>query len=69
MSNGALSSAPAERLALVMRSGAELRIGTDIGDYLRTLLLADARPFGVRLAGAWPADWRVAPGGLAADPL
>ena len=28
-----------DQLARVMRPGAELRIGTDIGDYLRTILL------------------------------
>ena len=48
-------------LARVMRPGAELRIGTDIGDYVRTLLIAlHAHP-----AFAWeaasPSDWRVRP--------
>lgn len=50
-----------DQLARVMRGGAELRIGTDIGDYLRTILLAmRGRP-----AFAWqvqgPEDWRVRP--------
>ncbi len=50
-----------DQLARVMRGGAELRIGTDIGDYLRTMLLAmRGRP-----AFAWqaqgPEDWRVRP--------
>lgn len=48
-------------LARVMRPGAELRFGTDIGDYARTGLLAllGSRDF------VWPAqsatDWRVRP--------
>ncbi|MBU2580397.1 MAG: tRNA (guanosine(46)-N7)-methyltransferase TrmB [Alphaproteobacteria bacterium] len=48
-------------LAEVMRPGAELRIGTDIGDYLRTILIAfQAEPrFCWRASG--PADWRERP--------
>jgi tRNA (guanine-N7-)-methyltransferase len=48
-----------DQLARVMQPGAELRIATDIGDYLRTILLA-ARG---HPAFAWqaqaPQDWRV----------
>ncbi len=48
-------------LARVMRPGAELRIGTDIGDYARTVLLAmrDEPRFAWTARG--PADWRVRP--------
>lgn len=49
-------------LARVMNSGAELRIATDIDDYLRTSLLA----FRGQSDFAWncrsPADWRQRPG-------
>ena len=45
-------------LARVMRPGAELRIATDIGDYLRTILLS----FRGHASFAWQAagllDWR-----------
>ncbi len=48
-------------LARVMKPGAELRIGTDIGDYARTILQA----FGAQDAFRWlaegPDDWRVRP--------
>ena len=47
-----------DELARVMRPGGELRIATDIGDYLRTLLMA----FHGHPAFAWqaagPGDWR-----------
>jgi tRNA (guanine-N7-)-methyltransferase len=47
-----------DELARVMRPGAELRIATDIGDYLRTILEA----FREHPAFAWqavsPKDWR-----------
>lgn len=48
-------------LARILRPGGELRIGTDIGDYVRTLLVAlHGNPF-----FAWqardPQDWRVRP--------
>ena len=50
-----------DQLARLMRPGAELRIGTDIADYLRTMLLA-ARG---RADFAWqvqgPQDWRLRP--------
>ena len=56
-----INRALVDQLALVMRSGAELRIGTDIGDYLRTLLLAmRAHPAFVWQAHG-PVDWRVHP--------
>ncbi len=51
-------------LARVMSSGAELRIGTDIGDYARTILMAfqqnDDFVWPARSPGDWrdrPADW------------
>jgi len=48
-------------LARVMKPGAELRIGTDIGDYARTMLQA----FRAQSDFAWqaqsPSDWRVRP--------
>lgn len=48
-------------LARVMRGGAELRVGTDIGDYARTTLLAlNASPAFTWLAEG-PADWRQRP--------
>jgi tRNA (guanine-N7-)-methyltransferase len=48
-------------LTKVMRPGAELRIGTDIGDYARTMLEAFAtEPLFVWQAQS-PEDWRVRP--------
>ena len=48
-------------LARIMKSGAELRLGTDIGDYARTMLQA----FRTQSDFAWqaqsPSDWRVRP--------
>lgn len=48
-------------LARVMRPGAELRIATDIGDYLRTILIAfrAQQPFSWTCKG--PAQWRHRP--------
>jgi len=53
-----------ELLRRVMRSCAELRIGTDIGDYARTILMAfqqtDAFAWSAERAADWrerPADW------------
>ena len=45
-----------------MKPGAELRVGTDIGDYARTALLAltSSPDFAWQVAG--PQDWRVRPG-------
>lgn len=54
-----ISTATLDLLARVMKPGAELRIGTDIGDYARTMLLA-IMP---HEAFVWPArgpdDWRI----------
>lgn len=48
-------------LARVLMPGAELRIGTDIGDYARTILMAlQAEPRFLWAAQA-PRDWRVRP--------
>lgn len=50
-----------EMIARVLKAGGELRIGTDIGDYVRTLLIA----LGGHPAFDWqatcPQDWRVRP--------
>ena len=48
-------------LARVLKPGAELRIGTDIGDYARTLLLAVATEPRLRWQADGPEDWRVRP--------
>ena len=48
-------------LANAMRSGAELRIGTDIGDYARTMLEAFAAEPRFLWQAESPDDWRVRP--------
>ncbi len=50
-----------DQIALLVRRGGELRIGTDIGDYLRTILLAmrEHPAFAWQVQG--PEDWRVRP--------
>lgn len=48
-------------LARVLRPGAELRIGTDIGDYLRTILIAFHGERRFRWTARGPADWRHRP--------
>jgi tRNA (guanine-N7-)-methyltransferase len=48
-------------LACAMRPGAELRIGTDIGDYARTMLEAFATELNFAWQAVTPADWRVRP--------
>lgn len=48
-------------LANVMRPGAELRIGTDIGDYARTMLEAFAHEPRFLWQAASPGDWRIRP--------
>lgn len=48
-------------LANAMRPGAELRIGTDIGDYARTMLEAFAAEPSFLWQAAGPDDWRVRP--------
>lgn len=46
----------------VLKPGAELRIGTDIPDYLRTIFIAlHEQPGAFRWAASGPADWRVRP--------
>jgi tRNA (guanine-N7-)-methyltransferase len=50
-----------DQLARVMKPGAELRLGTDIGDYARTMLSALMRHPAFRWTAASPADWRVRP--------
>ncbi|MGD9803644.1 MAG: tRNA (guanosine(46)-N(7))-methyltransferase TrmB [Hyphomicrobiaceae bacterium] len=48
-------------LARVMRPGAELRIGTDIGDYARTILMAFQRSEEFAWQAERAVDWRVRP--------
>ena len=48
-------------LARVMKPGAELRIGTDIGDYARTILQAFAEQDDFQWQANGPSDWRVRP--------
>ncbi|MBL8566957.1 MAG: tRNA (guanosine(46)-N7)-methyltransferase TrmB [Hyphomicrobiaceae bacterium] len=50
-----------ELLARVMKPGAELRVGTDIGDYARTALLALTSSPDFVWQAAGPQDWRVRP--------
>jgi len=48
-------------LARVMRSGAELRFATDIGDYARTALLGFIREGSFKWMAERPVDWRERP--------
>jgi tRNA (guanine-N7-)-methyltransferase len=48
-------------LARVMKSGAELRLATDIGDYARTMLVALMRHPSFRWTATRATDWRVRP--------
>ena len=48
-------------LARAMKPGAELRIGTDIGDYARTLLLAFQQTPAFTWTAQAPGDWRERP--------
>ncbi|MBI1651280.1 tRNA (guanosine(46)-N7)-methyltransferase TrmB [Hyphomicrobium sulfonivorans] len=48
-----------DELARAMRPGAELRIATDIGDYLRTILMAFRGRVDFRWLADSPEDWRV----------
>ncbi|MEQ1652987.1 MAG: tRNA (guanosine(46)-N7)-methyltransferase TrmB [Hyphomicrobium sp.] len=48
-------------LARVMRPGAELRFGTDIGDYARSALEAFQREPRFKWLADRPADWRIRP--------
>ncbi len=50
-----------EILARVMKPGAELRIGTDIGDYARTILQAFSAQSEFTWPAAGPSDWRIRP--------
>ena len=46
-------------LARVMKPGAELRVGTDIGDYARTILLSVTRHCAFEWPACGPDDWRI----------
>ena len=48
-------------MARVMKPGAELRIGTDIADYARTMLLAFQNEPRFQWQAQSPADWRARP--------
>ena len=48
-------------LARIMKPGAELRIGTDIGDYARTILQAFSAQTEFTWIAASPEDWRIRP--------
>lgn len=50
-----------DQLARVMKPGAELRLGTDIGDYARTMLAALMRHPSFRWSATCAADWRNRP--------
>jgi tRNA (guanine-N7-)-methyltransferase len=50
-----------EDLARIMKPGAELRIGTDIADYARTILMAFANEPQFVWAATGPDDWRIRP--------
>lgn len=50
-----------DQLARAMKSGGELRLGTDIGDYARTMLAALMRHPQFRWTATRAADWRYRP--------
>lgn len=54
-----INRALVDELARVMRPGGELRIATDIGDYLRTALIALQGHPGFAWRAEGPEDWRV----------
>jgi tRNA (guanine-N7-)-methyltransferase len=56
-----VSAATLGELARVMRPGAELRIATDDGEYVRWMLLALGEQRNFSWAAAGPADWRERP--------
>jgi tRNA (guanine-N7-)-methyltransferase len=56
-----VSTATLDMMARVMQPGAELRIGTDIGDYARTILLAVMAHPQFRWPATGPQDWRERP--------
>lgn len=55
------SPALLEELQRVMQPGAELRLGTDIGDYARSALQAVAQTPAFRWVAETPQDWRQRP--------
>ena len=55
--NGALLA----EIARVLKPGGELRIGTDIADYARTILMAFQGTGAFRWQAKGPDDWRVRP--------
>ena len=56
-----VSTATLDLIARVLHPGAELRIGSDIGDYLRTMLIAFQGRDDFRWLAAGPDDWRRRP--------
>jgi tRNA (guanine-N7-)-methyltransferase len=56
-----VNEATLDMLARVMKSGAELRFGTDIGDYARSALLAFKAEPRFEWTAQAAADWRVRP--------
>lgn len=56
-----VSPALIAELARVMSPGAELRIGTDIGDYARTVLIALQASPAFTWQASTPGDWRIRP--------
>ncbi len=48
-------------IARVLKPGGELRIGTDIADYARTILMAFQATCAFRWRVDGPGDWRVRP--------
>lgn len=53
-----VSTATLDLLARVLKPGAELRIASDIGDYLRTILIAFQPRTDFRWTAACASDWR-----------
>ena len=56
-----VSETTLRELARVMAPGAELRLGTDIADYARWMLIAIAREGSFAWTARGPSDWRVRP--------
>ena len=56
-----INAALLAQLARVMAPGAELRIGTDIADYARTILMAFQATAEFRWTAQGPDDWRTRP--------
>lgn len=56
-----VSEATLRELARVMAPGAELRLGTDIADYARWMLIAVAREGSFAWTASAPSDWRERP--------